>query len=504
MLDGCDPGLLEDGMAAGRLPQLRALREAGCATVISGLPGLGANALMPSLYTGTTPDRHGRYYHRQSEAGDYAAEAGHALAVRVPTFYDLLARDGRRVLLVNPPKAPVEPGTVSLRSISGWNAHLSVPENEFECHPASLQNEVWRKLGAPTRCPCLAHRHEHSASLVAGDVLASLEERIDQQVRLAAWQLAETAWDFAVVGLDAGHCAGHLLWHCHDPTHPDHPATVAPDPLAQICMKLDQGVGELVARLSGDVRVAIFAGPGMGPGHVHPDMLERVLQARRAHGGAGQRSARSTMKGLWRRMPAPWRRLLSGPGQWLDAKLQRSDYQGQDCFPVRLNDNVGGLRINLQGRERHGRVPEAAYERLGRELCSMLESLRCSRSGAPLVRRALLTAAQYGPAATATLPDVLVEWAEAGPIDSVSGEGITPFRLDTPPLWTGAHNDRMLLLLAGEGIFREDMPAEGSILALAGTMSALGGGPPALGDGYSLLAGTRTDQQPRQERDTGS
>jgi hypothetical protein len=210
------------------------------------------------------------------------------------------------------------------------------------------------------------------------------------------------------------------------------------------------------------------------------------------------------MKGLWRRLPAPWRRRLSGPGQWLDAKLQRNDYRALDCFPVRLNDNVGGLRINLQGRERQGRVPEAEYEALGRELCRLLESLRCGKTDAPLVRRALFTTDYYGPAATATLPDVLVEWADSGPIDLVSGEGITAFRLETPPLWTGAHNDRMLLLLAGQGISRGNVPAEGSILAVAGTMSALAGGPPALGDGYSLLAGTRAGQQPRQERDTGS
>jgi hypothetical protein len=62
----------------------------------------------------------------------------------------------------------------------------------------------------------------------------------------------------------------------------------------------------------------------------------------------------------------------------------------------------------------------------------------------------------------------------------------------------------MLLLLAGPGISRGDVPAEGSILDLAGTMSALAGGPPALGDGYSLLARTRAGQQPRQDRDAGS
>jgi len=504
MLDGCDPEVLEAAMNDGRLPHLAALRADGCAGAVGGLPGLGANALMPSLYTGVKPDRHGRYYHRQSQAGAYAATEDHATDVAVPAFYDLLAREGRRVLLVNPPKAPAPVPADSLRAVLGWNMHLSAPAREFATCPPALEDELLQRLGAATPCPCLTHRHEPSASLAVPGVLASLRERISRQRQAAAWQLAEADWEIAVVGLDAGHCAGHLLWHCHDPGHPDHPGPGAPDPLQAVCEELDRAIGELSAALTARDRVAVFAGPGMGPGYVHPDFLERLLRAREAGAGRSRSSARQLLKRGWRRLPAAWRRALSAPGKRLDARLQRDSYQRRDCFPVVLNDNVGGIRINREGRERHGRVPAAACEPLARDLCRLLESLRCVDSGEPVVRRALVTADHYGPAAGATLPDVLVEWNEAGPVTAVSGEGIRNFRQDTPPQWTGAHNDRMWLLLAGPGIGPGRLPARAGILDVAGTLSALAGGPPAIGDGYALLSPARTGQPARQDSSSGS
>jgi predicted AlkP superfamily phosphohydrolase/phosphomutase len=509
VIDAGDPGLIEAGMDTGRLPALAALRERSRHGRLAGLPGIGANAMLPSLYTGLPPQRHGRYYHQQADRGDYAAARGGETALREPAFWDTLHGVGQRLLLLNVPKGPVPTDNERMRAIANWNTHLTVPDREFATVPATLTGTLTGRHGAPLPCPCLAGRHQDSTGLPVAATVAAIEDQLARNGRLAADELAADSWDTAVVGLSAAHCAGHLFWHCHDPAHPAHPQDLPADPLQTVYAAIDRVIDQLLGAVPTDSAVALFAGPGMGPNYIHPELLGQLLDARSAGpGGAGAPGAlRRHLLQHWRRLPSRWRRALSALGERADARLQRRAYRRCDCFPVRLNDNVCGVRINLAGREREGRVAPADYETLGRELCTFLADLRNDASGEPLARRVIFTADTYGAGATDVLPDVLIEWNESRPLGTVSGPGIAPQRQPRAPQWSGAHNDQLLLMAAAPGLAPGALPPDARLLDAAATFSDLAGGPAAIGEGYSLIAGARVSgagQRARQDKDTGS
>ena len=67
-LDGADRHLVSGWCDSGDLPTLRRIRDAGLSGRLETPPALGDDAVWPSMYTGESPARHGRYHHRQLQA----------------------------------------------------------------------------------------------------------------------------------------------------------------------------------------------------------------------------------------------------------------------------------------------------------------------------------------------------------------------------------------------------------------------------------------------------
>src|SRR4026209_487124 len=73
-LDSASPELLLDGCDRGTFPNLAALRDQGAWGMVAGLPGFGSGALWPSVSTGVTPAKHGRYFYKQLNPATYQVE----------------------------------------------------------------------------------------------------------------------------------------------------------------------------------------------------------------------------------------------------------------------------------------------------------------------------------------------------------------------------------------------------------------------------------------------
>ncbi len=489
ILESMEPDLLRAGIENGKLPNLASLCASGSQGDIKLLPGIGANALWPSLYTGLPPQRHGRFHHQQLEDGDYSARETHQTASLTPPFWAALAAQGRKVVILDPPKAPPAQGP-ELCHISNWRSHFSY-QGELAVHPAGLSGELMQAGLQPDQCPCLAQRFTSSTGYDGSKLVKSLEDSIAGSRDLILNRIHHHDWDLLVAGLGAAHCAGHQLWHCHDPGYPGHLPAADGDPLDTVYRALDKVVGDVIAKLPADTTLLVFAGPGMGPSHVHPALMGELLDALDPATSRGAGKLRQYLTQLWRQLPAGWRQRLVRAGHWADQGLQRADFRHRPCFPVLTNDNMGGIRINLQGRETHGQIAPEDYCAYLDHLATQITGLRNAETGERLVTCLVKTRERYPGGELGAMPDLLVEWNERAPVRAVTGPGLSHLEVSYPPQWSGAHNQHAMLILretlSGRTTPGGRLPAGSSVLDIAATLSEACGGARSVGEGRSLL-----------------
>ncbi|GAB3315352.1 alkaline phosphatase family protein [Haliea atlantica] len=489
LLEAMEPELVRAGIASGQLPCLAGLCASGRHGDIRLLPGIGANALWPSLYTGLPPQRHGRFYHQQVEDGGYTLGASHQTGSQAPAFWEALAEAGCRVMILDAPKAPPASGREACY-IANWRGHFGY-RKELQIEPRALEARLNEAGLSPAECACITQRFKASQELDCTALVEQLEAAVSASRDLILNRVTEEPWDLLVAGLSAGHCAGHQLWHLRDRRIP---AFDPGDPLARVYRSLDDAVGAILDQLPRDTSLAVFIGPGMGPGHVHPEVMGQVLAHLEPPDSPGAGTLRRGLTWLWRRLPVAVRQQLLRAGHQLDQRLQHADFSQRRCFPVRSNDNIGGVRINLQGREQCGQVSPDDYPAYLGRLAEQLAALRNADSGEPLVNCVLKTRDLYPGGELGAMPDLLVEWNEQLPLRAVTGPGLSRLEVTYPPLWSGAHNQHaMLILRDGTAPGSGPLPSDSSVLDIAATISQACGAVSRVGEGHSLWPRSGTD-----------
>jgi predicted AlkP superfamily phosphohydrolase/phosphomutase len=92
------------------------------------------------------------------------------------------------------------------------------------------------------------------------------------------------------------------------------------------------------------------------------------------------------------------------------------DVTASRCFAVPNGAPIGGIRLNLAGREPHGVLePGRAADELCAELERDLRAIVDERTGAPLIAAVHRTDALHGGPRRDALPDLLVEWSATPP-----------------------------------------------------------------------------------------
>jgi predicted AlkP superfamily phosphohydrolase/phosphomutase len=163
----------------------------------------------------------------------------------------------------------------------------------------------------------------------------------------------------------------------------------------------------------------------------------------------------------------------------LDPRLSRA-------FLVDNGLAVGGIRLNLRGREPQGLVsPGAEEQALSRQLAQDLEGIRNLDSGRPMIRQVSRTADLYEGEYLSLLPDLLVAWSEEAPIGSATvGSGArATVRLGSDRVGelvgtnrygrTGDHRSEGLFVAAGAGIGPGRLSRSVSVMDFAPTLAAL-------------------------------
>jgi predicted AlkP superfamily phosphohydrolase/phosphomutase len=479
--DALDDLLVRRWAADGALPTFRRLMAEGTWATTLNPVGLYVGALWASFSTGVSPARHGRYCHHQIRPGTYDAKLFLAQDLRAEMFWTALSRAGRRVAVVDVPKAPLTPNLNGIQLVD-WGTHDPDPGSTFVTWPPELAADVTTRFGGDPVGPCDRVPRTPEALRALRD---NLIRRIETKGRLACHYLSRGNWDLFLTVFNDPQCAGHQFWHLHDPEHPKFDRRMAHalgDPVRDVYSAIDAAMGSIIEAAGPETAVLVYGSHGMGPNYggtfLLDEVLRRVEAARLPLAGLRRRAA-SAARWVWEHTPFRLGKLPGPVAQrlrdQLGAALPTLDVSGtRRCFQVPNNDAWGAIRVNLVGREPAGRVrPGAEYDRFCAQLAQDLRDLVDADSGRPFVRRIVRTDEVYPRRPDDDLPDLLIEWQHDRPIGAVTSPLVGTVRGRYTGVRTGDHRPDGWVIACGPVRAAGTIQRQLEVEDLAPTIAAL-------------------------------
>ncbi len=357
--------------------------------------------------SGKTPGQLGIYGFRNRKDTTYEGlSIATSDAVREPQVWDLLAREGKKSLLIGvPPGYPPKP-------VEGWrvSCFLTPPSAKSYTWPPELAAEVQQEVDEYIFD--IPNFREKGEEFVLQQVFAMTERRF----KVARRFLRTKPWDYFMLvemGPDRLH---HVFWHYCDPAHPKYePGNPYESAFEDYYRMVDREIGSLVETLPDDVVTILMSDHGaraMVGGVCFNDWLIRE----------GYLSMTQKIDG-----PTP---IAKAPVDWSNtAAWGDGGYYGR-------------LFLNVKGREPHGTVDPSDYERIRDEITAKLEAMP-GPDGRPLGTRVIKPQDAY-PTVRGVAPDLIVyfgdlEWRSVGMVNMEGGD-IYTYENDTGP--DGANHDK--------------------------------------------------------------
>lgn len=452
-LDAVEAPVLQRLVEEGRAPNLAALAARGRTAVVhpgcmDDLPG----AIWQDIGTGRPAWVHGDYYPSRIHTGEALVRPIDPTVHADHYYWAIAARAGRRVLVVDQPLVPALTSVPEVTLVAEWHVHDQLWGSGS--NPPELFAELEARHG---RRPVDRCDTAHRGTLEGYEAwVGELLEQLETKTAMVEDLLGRQAWDLCTVGFSEGHCAGHQLWHLHDPTWSAHPAGCTPRQrglLEDVYVGLDAAIGRLVAEAGDDATVLVFTSHGMGPYVGGPQLLPDLL-ARLGYGDARRLPPWvrpflpvRTVQRLWRRFPS-LKRATAG------SSLQARGFLRPEVRAVAVpNNRVGAIRVRVAGREPDGGVRPEALPGVLDDLTAELLALEQPGTGERIVARVVRTAEAFGPERHPDLPDLLVVFRrDLGALVSAAGPrvGTVARGLQRPDLSrTGDHTDAAALWCAG-------------------------------------------------------
>jgi predicted AlkP superfamily phosphohydrolase/phosphomutase len=436
-LDAASPPLLQSWAADRTLPNIAKLMEEGL--VGHTLNNMGfEGSTWPSFATGLNPAGHGFYWQEQLKSGTYRTqETTPADFAHRESLWELLSSAGHRVVALDVPLARKSPGLNGIQRVE-WGGHDFV--YGFQTTPPNLRESILRTTGAyPVEGRCDVPSRSVPQCREFADLLI---KAAGMGSTMARDTLAREPWDFAIQVFGESHCAGHQLWHFHDPEHPGYDAATTGETgnlIREVYTALDTAVGEVLADIEPGTTVVLLTLHGMshtwGSSILLPEILLRLGVMHRASPASpltrqGKGRLAQGLRSVYHAIPEGLRRPVYQWRQRLNQRVGRGSPVNLDpvrsrCFNIHLGRAYSGVRLNLRDREPLGLLGSGAEaDGFCQQLTRDLLELAQPDSGLPLVRAVHRTADLFRGAHLDQLPDLIVEWNPEIPLGTaVAGNG---------------------------------------------------------------------------------
>lgn len=461
-MDGAEPQLLEQLIAAGDLPNISRLRERSLTGRTQNPYALEAGSAWPTFHTGLLPGHQPQFDgQRFFDSQDYTFKWFESADV-MPNLWQHLSSEGKRCLVIDAPYVRLD-SSLNGSMVLDWGAHVAADgmNMEFQTHPSELKDEVLSVIGPdPTggiRCDCrkLESLEDHRK------FLADYLLRIKKKGQMTTYLLKKGGWDFAETVFTDLHCLGHQLWHIGDEAHPMHKAKLLGalgHPLVEAYRVLDQAIGEILGAIDHRTTALLYVSHGMGPQYTGTGLLDKVLAIieRGTPAGRHDRPLKARVRKLWRKVPGEFRASIRGLRKpfagTLDTTHIKLDRSTRRYFEVHANNATGGVRLNLKGREAKGIVESGEARGLLEELREAILKVKNVETGEMIASDCVITNDFYKGRYEHYLPDMLVTWNRSAPIRIVESPQIGTVHQDYGDFRTGDHTPFGLFMAAGPAI----------------------------------------------------
>jgi predicted AlkP superfamily phosphohydrolase/phosphomutase len=465
-LDAMDGELALGWAARGLLPALQALRERSVWGAIRNPDGFYVGGLWPSFHTAASPARHGQYCWRQFDPASYRDLAPPYDDGDAVPWWHALDRAGREVAIVDLPRTICAPERGGLQ-VHDWGTHDPLAPG-FVTAPPELAAEILERWGVDPVGVC--NELPRSETRHYRELLARLKHRVTLKRDLAHDLMSRWAWDLFALGFGEAHCVSHQCWHVHDASHPQHDPALAREignPLLHVYRALDAAIAGLVATAGRDGTLLLILSHGVGPhydgDHLIDEALARIERTLR-HGRSLSLAERVSYPARSRgRARPPIAGVLE---RWPERAFRKS-------FRVPNNEAFAGVRINLEGREPHGRIrPGVEFDAYCAALARELLLLRNGDSGEPAFLRVERCDQLYQGPRCALLPDLVAEWSRASEIRALESPTIGRIEGRFQGVRTGDHRPQGLFLAAGPDLTPRCVESPVSVMDFGPTIAA--------------------------------
>lgn len=430
-LDGYEHSLGEEMTRAGEMPALARLRARSARFLLDHGLAVRTGLASEHVATGLAPDAARRWAAVHFDPARYAAwQEGTGIA-------PFPSRLRARTVVFDPPYFALDRCPAVL-GVVNWGAHD--PGVACGSQPPGLLAELNQRFG-PYPAKEWLYGVAWQSPDRAREMGQSLARAASLRAQVAVWLLTERIpdWDLALVTVSEPHSAIEGLWHGIDRSHPLHllpSAAISGDGVRAVYRAVDALVGALTDALP-ETTVVLFAMHGMGSNRsdVASMLLLPELLYRRSFGEAlfeAPPEARATPS----RMPllgprqswSEWVRSCFGPTRcsgvvadarldslpWMPAAWYAPYWKDMECFAL-PSFYDGRIRVNLQGRERDGRVPIGEYEAFCDRVETLLRGCIDPRTGESVVEAVERPAGRDPLRLDATESDLVVVWRGAPP-----------------------------------------------------------------------------------------
>lgn len=483
-LDAAEKDLVVRWSDEGVLPTIRRLREEGTWAITETPPRVYNGAVWPSIYTGRYPGRHQRFFYNRLDG--YEIKGLRRLETKGEAFWEVLNRAEKRVAVIDVPFAPWTENLNGIQ-VADWFVHdRSFPAAgerstdlgdpvvddrayrppKVRTYPAGLKDDVLRfgrskevpRCELSGRTPAAFRRFRHR-----------LIERIENKTRFCVHKLKQEPWDLFFAVYCEAHDVGHECWHIHDAGHPKHDPEVARtvgDPIRDVYVAIDGAIARLLDEAGPEALIYVVCSHGMGPVSDGNAMLDDILSRFDDTAPPICLNVVSTLNRAWSRTPGPLRMALNP----IRNRVRKTVHEAlvgptrgrRSCFAIPTNSDLGGVRVNLVGREPNGRV--RAGEEFGRfcaNLTALLFELVDADSGEPAVRRVAtyddiyprepMTEDLYNGRFLGDRADLLIEWNKLS-LNAVASPRIGRLEPSSQNSRKGDHKDGGLVIAYGRDI----------------------------------------------------
>lgn len=499
-LDGATLDLVAPWAAAGDLPVLAQLMATGAWGPLRSTIPPATFPAWTSLVTGVNPGRHGVLDFVERVPGTLHVRFVNGSQRRAPALWSRLSAAGRRVAVLTVP-ATYPPEPVNGVMVSGFDSPLTSAIDGSFVFPRSFHAEVERLVG---RVPFADFQEVRTGRRWHERARASLLDGVERRATLTEALLRRERWDACMVVFGESDTVAHHFWRYHDPASPRRAPGKHGDAIATVYRALDAAIGRLIVAARG-ATVAIVSDHGSGGAGDRVVHLNRYLASQgflgfRAGGGSVARAARRLalravpfrLQGsLLRRLPAAAGRLEGG------ARFGGIDWSRTAAFSEEL-DYHPSVWINLAGRDAHGTVGAADYERTRDAVAEALTRWH-DGAGMPVVERVWRREEVYQGPATERAPDLLLELAapdgysqsclrSAGPGPALRRLTVAEHGAGKGGGLNGTHRPDGLVVLSGPGVRRTRI-GDAKVVDVLPTLLTLAGMPVPEGlDGRCMAA----------------